>query len=153
MSNFVPCVFIATKSDLPRVKQVILNHQFDNSSLDVCTFHVVYRITYYNPMNCVRIMVFLPQSHCLSLLLTCLRSISILLVLQEIRESTFGYHSMLLFIGAVSVHVRSRNLPSTFSVSRWVKVSGVGVFLGLGLGFLLYYLHRTGRIRIAIKPK
>lgn len=46
----------------------------------------------------------------------------------------------------------SKNLPSTFSISHWVKVSGIGVFLGLGLGVLLYYLHKTGRFRIAIKP-
>ena len=47
--------------------------------------------------------------------------------------------------------VSSRNLPSAFSVSRWVKMSGIGLLVGLGLGALVYYLHKTGRIRINFK--
>ena len=58
-----------------------------------------------------------------------------------------------VFISTWCVHLsltnRDRNIPSSFHIPSWAKLVGIGLLMGAGLGAIVYYLVKTGRLQKA----
>jgi len=109
VSELIPCVFIATKSDLPRVQQ-----DGEQQPEELCKAYG------------------LPQP-------------------QKVSASTPEVLTAIYNRLAAVARDPASNLPSSFRVPRWVKLAGLGLLLGAGIGAIVYFLHRSGRLRLATR--